>query len=235
MSLAQCRIGRARGLARRWPHQPGPVTSQPRGREVAGLASTAGTVVSTVVSTAAGGAVGTAAGDPGKSVGSVLRHLPASRAGRLAGAVRRPRGASLNWSLRRYVRASPPRVWLIRQRTAAGGPTFRGDPRRARGGRPGATGNPGWPAPGRAVAGGSRPPGRGSRRAIWRSLQASWRSLNGNGQMEHSTQVAAGLRGDVRPGEAIAPRDSAGPPDLGLTTFGDEVNLKSNIFGFVMT
>ena len=231
MSLAQCRIARARGLARRCPQRPGPATSRPRGREVAGLASAAGTAVGIVL----GSAAGTAAGDPGKAVGSVLRHLPACRAGLVAGAVRGPRGASLNWSLRRYVRASPPRVWLIRQRTAAGGPTFRSDPRRARGGRPGVTGNPGWPAPGMAVAGGSRPAVRGSRRAIWRSLQASWRSLQGNGQMEHSTQVAVGLRGDVRPGEAIAPRDSAGPPDLGLTTFGDEVNLKSNIFGFVMT
>lgn len=179
--------------------------------------------------------IGRVAGDPGRAAGGppwllrggLPRLLPGGCVPRVAGVARRPPGASLNWSLRRYVRASPPRVWLIRQPAEAGGPAFRGHPGRARSSRPGATGNPGWPAPATA-AGGSRPPGRGPRRGIWRSPQR-------NGQMEHSAQVAVGLRGDVRPGETIALRDSAWPPDLGLTTPCDEVNLESNIFGFVIT
>jgi hypothetical protein len=56
-----------------------------------------------------------------------------------------------------------------------------------------------------------------------------------NGQMEHSTQVAAGLRRGVRRGAAIATREEAGLWDQVLTTFGNESCIQSNIFGFVMT
>jgi hypothetical protein len=53
--------------------------------------------------------------------------------------------------------------------------------------------------------------------------------------MEHFTQVATGLRGDVRRGAALAPRERVGAGDLVSATFRSRATLESNIFGFVTT
>lgn len=112
-----------------------------------------------------------------------------------------PPGA-LNWSLRRYVRPSSLRVWLMRRAAGAGCAN-------ALAGESGPLCDVGRQAarPARRVrccrapaVGGSRPgsdalPGRVSR----------------NRQTEHSVQVAASLRGGVRLGSAITLREHLGP------------------------
>lgn len=72
--------------------------------------------------------------------------------------------------------------------------------------------------------GGSRPAGHGRRRGGER-----------NGQIEHFSQIATGLRKGVRRGAAITPRERDNVRDLLLTTLGSESCVQSSIFGFVMT
>jgi hypothetical protein len=138
----------------------------------------------------------------------------------------RPRRA-LNWSLRRYVLASSLSVWLRRQplgAAGASGPANRGGPRCASGRRTGAALEAGPLASGERVNGVSRPAAHALRYRIHR-----------NRQMEHLTQVAASLRGGVRRGSAITPREHAGARDLLSTTLSSKTCVQSNIFGFVMT
>ena len=157
-------------------------------------------------------------GDGWPRAGILLPSFRRGRAGTLgpggdAPAKCRPRGLvfpslreSLNWSLRRYVLASSLRVWLRRQVPGAGG---NGLLRVA--GR------------GTGTAGGARSPGP-TERANGVSLSGGrvlrYRKYR-NRQMEHLTQLAASLRGGVRRGTAITPRERAGAQDLVSTTFGD--------------
>jgi len=76
----------------------------------------------------------------------------------------------------------------------------------------------------RQGGGGSRPTGRGCSR---RRQQ--------NGQIEHFSQVAKGLRKGMRRGAAITPRERAVVRDLRLTTLGNGSCVQSSIFGFLMT
>lgn len=134
---------------------------------------------------------------------------------------------ALNWSLRRYVLASSLSVWLRRQppeAAGASGPANRGGPRCAPGRRTGAAREAGSLASGERVNGVSRPAAHALRYRIHR-----------NRQMEHLTQVAASLRGGVRRGSAITPREHAGARDLLLTTLSSKTCVQSNIFRFVMT
>jgi hypothetical protein len=123
-------------------------------------------------------------------------------------------GESLNWTLRRYVRASSLRVWLRRQVREAGGapvPAGRDGPLRAVGGRAGTAGETCSPAPG------ERPDGV----SLCRDHALRYR-IHRNRQMEHLTQVAASLRGGVRRGAAITPRERAAARDLASTTLSDK-------------
>jgi hypothetical protein len=153
--------------------------------------------------------------------------------GRRAVACARRLGKSLNWSLRRYVQASSLRVWLMRRMPGTGsGPSSADAPASAAvGGR--LSGAAGWrpaaDAGARQVASAGRWSGR--RRD---DLALPYRRHR-NGQMEHFTQVATGLRGDIRRGAALAPRERAGAGDLVLTTFRIRETPESNIFGFVAT
>ena len=141
----------------------------------------------------------------------------ASGAGGAGPGERRPRGRnslfrgkSLNWTLRRYVRASSLRVWLRRQVPEAGGapvPAGRRGPLRVASGQAGTASGGRSPAPGERLHGVS--PGRD------RVLRYG---IHRNRQMEHLTQAVAGLRGGVRRGAAITPRERATAPDLLLTT-----------------
>jgi hypothetical protein len=153
-----------------------------------------------------------------------LRHGPAAGGGGRGGAASgksRPRchvslsrGKSLNWTLRRYVRASSLRVWLRRQTPEAGGapvPAGRGDPLRVAGRRTGTVRETCSPAPAERPLGGSLSRDRMLRYGICR-----------NRQMEHLTQVAASLRGGVRRGAAITARERAAARDLALTTLSDK-------------
>jgi len=56
-----------------------------------------------------------------------------------------------------------------------------------------------------------------------------------NGQIEHLSQIATGLRKGMRRGAAITPRERADAQDLLLTTLSSEPCVQSSIFGFVMT
>jgi hypothetical protein len=166
--------------------------------------------------------------------------LPGSRRGAAAGhcrcahGKRRPRGrvplslrGSLNWSLRRYVRASSLRVWLRRHAPEAGAASVPSGrigllrPARLRAGTAGQTRSP---ASVKRANGVSRP-----------SAHALRYRTHRNRQMEHFTQVAASLRGGVRRGTAITTRERADVGDLVLTTFSSRVCVQSNIFKFVMT
>jgi hypothetical protein len=143
-------------------------------------------------------------------------------------AARTDLGESLNWSLRRYVRASSLRVWLVRHGRATGGAADRHGRLREAGGRPG--GRPGG-------AGASRPPAP-RERAVSRPRPAGTaprKPLYRNGQMEHYAQLVAGLRGGVRCAAGIAPRENANPRDQVLATLGSKTDVQSNIFGFVTT
>ena len=134
---------------------------------------------------------------------------------------------SLNWTLRRYVRALSLRVWLRRQAPGTGGTPVRAGRDsllRAAARRAGRAGEAGSPAPVERVNGVSLSLDRALRYRIHR-----------NRQMEHMTQVAASLRGGVRRGAAITPRERAVALDLVLTTLSNRTCVRSNIFGFVMT
>jgi len=133
----------------------------------------------------------------------------------------------LNWSLRRYVPASSLRVWLRRRARGIGDAT-------APGGRGGPFRALGWPA---EAAGYIRPRlvrerADGVSRAGGRAL--GYRASR-NRQMEHSVKAAVSLRGGVRRGSAITPRECADVEDLVLTTLSSKTSVESNIFGFVMT
>jgi hypothetical protein len=124
-----------------------------------------------------------------------------------------PQG-SLNWSLRRYVRSSSLRVWLRRRARGIGDAT-------ARGGRGGPFRALGWPA---EATGYSHPPllgewADGVSRVGARAL--GYRASR-NRQMEHSVKAAVSLRGGVRRGWAITPRECAGAEDLVLATLGSK-------------
>jgi hypothetical protein len=165
-----------------------------------------------------------------------FRHGPAARVAGPGGAPGegRPRGRnfphvreSLNWTLRRYVRALSLRVSLRRQAPGTGGtpvPAGRDRLRRAAAQRAGAAGEAGSPVPAERVIGVSLSTDHALRYRIHR-----------NRQMEHLTQVAASLRGGVRRGAAITPREHTVPQDLLSTTLSYKTCVQSNIFGFVMT
>jgi hypothetical protein len=158
-----------------------------------------------------------------------FRYRPELRYGTAAGGTggagpgeRRPRGRdslfpgkSLNWTLRRYVPASSLRVWLRRQVPGAGGapvPAGRGAPLRVASGQAGTASGGHSPAPGERLHGVSLSRDRVLRYRIHR-----------NRQMEHLTQAAASLRGGVRRGAAITPRERAPAPDLVLTTISNKI------------
>ena len=121
---------------------------------------------------------------------------------------------SLNWTLRRYVRALSLRVWLRRQAPGTGGtpvPAGRDSLSRAVAGRAVAAGEAGSTAPAERVGGVSLSSDHALRYRIHR-----------NRQMEHLTQVAASLRGGVRRGAAITPRERVAARDPALTTLSDK-------------
>ena len=146
----------------------------------------------------------------------------ASGAGGAGPGKRRPRGRhslfpgkSLNWTLRRYVRASSLRVWLRRQVPEAGGapaPAGRGDPLRVASGQAGTASGGRSPAPGERLHGVSLRRDRVLRYGIHR-----------NRQMGHLIQAVARLRGGVRRGAAITPRERAAALDLLLTTSSNKI------------
>jgi hypothetical protein len=153
---------------------------------------------------------------PGCSRGTAAGHC------RGAHEKRRPQGrvplslrGSLNWSLRRYVRASSLRVWLRRHAPGAGAasvPSGRIGLLRAAGLWAGKAGQARSPASVKRANGVSRP-----------SAHALRYRTHRNRQMEHFTQVAASLRGGVRRGTAITTRERADVRDLVLTTFSSRV------------
>jgi hypothetical protein len=124
---------------------------------------------------------------------------------------------SLNWTLRRYVRALSLRVWLRRQAPGTGGtpvPAGRDSLLRAAARRAGAAGESG-----------SKAPVEGTR-GVSLSLAHSLRyRIHRNRQMEHLTQVAGSLRGGVRRGAAITPRERAAHWDLVLTTLSNKMTV----------
>jgi len=124
-------------------------------------------------------------------------------------------GKSLNWTLRRYVRASSLRVWLRRQAPGAGGapvPAGRDGPLRTASRQAGTAREARCPALGERLHGVSLSRDHLLRYRIYR-----------NRQMEHLTQAAASLRGGVRRGAAITPRERAAAQDLVLTTLSDKM------------
>jgi hypothetical protein len=180
---------------------------------------------------ATGIATATATTSPGRRPG---RH-PGGPSGGQPGP---PPGKSLNWSLRRYVRASSLRVWLMRRMLEARGvPGPAARPAGAiagrnglhghcdaRGSRPAAAGKTHPPAPGERVCGGLRCRRRSSRRNPCQ-----------NGQKEYSTLMAGGLRGGIQRSAAIASRERARALDLQLATLCNSSCVQSNTFKFVMT
>jgi hypothetical protein len=123
----------------------------------------------------------------------------------------------LNWSLRRYVRASSLRVWLRRRARGIGDAT-------APGGRGGPFCALGWLA---EAAGYIRPPlvrerADGVSRVGGRAL--GYRASR-NRQMEHSVKAAVSLRGGVRRGSAITPRECADVEDLVLATLSSKASV----------
>jgi hypothetical protein len=137
------------------------------------------------------------------------------------------RSKSLNWTLRRYVRASSLRVWLRRHASESGGAAVPADRNGALRVAVRRT----------AAAGDVRPSARGAPPhgvSLPRDHLLRYR-IHRNRQMGHLTQVAESVRGGVRRGAAITPRECTGAPDLVLTTLSDAMNVQSNIFGFVMT
>jgi hypothetical protein len=124
---------------------------------------------------------------------------------------------SLNWTLRRYVRALSLRVWLRRQAPGTGGtpvPAGRDSLLRAAPRRAGTAAESGSPAPVERVNG------------VSLSLDHALRyRIHRNRQMEHLTQVAGSLRGGVRRGAAITPRERAAALDLVLTTLSNRTSV----------
>jgi hypothetical protein len=137
------------------------------------------------------------------------------------------RSKSLNWTLRRYVRASSLRVWLRRHASESGGAAVPAD-------RNGALR---VAVQRTATAGDVRLSARGDRRTACRcpGITCCGTVSIENRQIGHLAQVAESVRGGVRRGAAITPRECTGVPDLVLTTLSDAMNVQSNIFGFVMT
>jgi hypothetical protein len=126
-------------------------------------------------------------------------------------------GKSLNWTLRRYVRASSLRVWLRRHAPETGGATVPA-------GRNGAL----RVAVRRtATAGDVRAPARGDPPhgvSLSRAHLLRYR-IHRNRQMGHLTQVAESVRGGVRRDAAITPRECTGAPDLVLTTLSNKTHV----------
>ena len=138
---------------------------------------------------------GAAAGGAGHGDGGSAERRPAGRA---FPSVRE----SLNWTLRRYVRALSLRVSLRRQAPGTGG----------------------TPVP----AGRERLRRAAAQRVIGVSLSTDHAlryRIHRNRQMEHLTQVAASLRGGVRRGAAITPRERAASQDLVLTTLSNKMTV----------
>jgi hypothetical protein len=128
-----------------------------------------------------------------------------------------PVRGSLNWTLRRYVRASSLRVWLRRQAPGTGGtpvPAGRDSLSRAAARRTAAAGEAGSSASAERASGVSLSFDRALRYRIHR-----------NRQMEHLTQVAVSLRGGVRRDAAITARERAAVRDLVLTTLSSKTSV----------
>ena len=153
---------------------------------------------------------GAAAGGAGHGDGGSAERRPAGRA---FPSVRE----SLNWTLRRYVRSLSLRVWLRRQAPGTGGtpvPAGRDSLLRAAARRAGAAAEPGSKA---SVEG-----AHGVSLSLDHSLRYRIHRIR---QIEHLTQVAASLRGGVRRGAAITPRERAAPQDLVLTTLSNKMTV----------
>ena len=125
------------------------------------------------------------------------------------------RAKSLNWTLRRYVRASSLRVWLRRHAPETGGATVPADRNGALRVAVRRT----------ATAGDVRPSARGDQPhgvSLSRDHLLRYR-IHRNRQMGHLTQVAESVRGGVRRGAAITPRECTGALDLVLTTLSNKM------------
>jgi len=136
--------------------------------------------------------------------GAARRARPVPSRRRPGGRVPVLRSRGPNWTLRRYIRASPPRVWLRRQAPEAGGPSV-----------------PAGPVVVGPVVARTAPPGERARGVSLSSGHALRYGVHRNRQMEHFTQVAEGLRGGVRRGAAITRRERGVAPDQGLATLSD--------------
>jgi hypothetical protein len=114
-----------------------------------------------------------------------------------------------------------------------------GGPATAGAGTAPAVGRDGCPRAGGRRAGAAGEPSRRLRRhgggGVRPTTHGHPRPEQQNGQIEHFSEVAAGLRKGVRRGAAITPRERADARDLLLTTLGSEPCVLSSIFGFVMT
>jgi hypothetical protein len=154
---------------------------------------------------------------------AVRRGRPAPARRRLGGRVSLLRWKCLNWTLRRYVRASSLRVWLRRQAPEAGGAPVPagGNGPRCVGGRLGAV-LAGAVLADTVLAGSSAPAGRPRGVALPTGHTLRY-GIHRNRQMEHLTQVAEGLRGGVRRGAAITTRERGAARDLVLATLSDRV------------
>jgi hypothetical protein len=127
------------------------------------------------------------------------------------------RAKSLNWTLRRSVRASSLRVWLRRHAPETGGATVPADRNgalRVAGRRTAAAGDV------RSSARGDPPHGV----SLSRDHLLRYR-IHRIRQMGHLTQVAGSVRGGVRRGGAITTRECTGAPDLVLTTLSNETRV----------
>jgi hypothetical protein len=127
------------------------------------------------------------------------------------------RGKSLNWTLRRYVQSSSLRVWLRRHAPESGGatvPTDRNGALRVAVRRT-------------ATAGEARCRHAAIRRPACRcpGITCCGTVSKENRQMGHLTQVAISVRGGVRRGAAITPRECTGALDLVLTTLSNRMNV----------
>lgn len=126
-------------------------------------------------------------------------------------------GKSLNWTLRRYVRSSSLRVWLRRHAPETGGATAPAD-------RNGVL----RVAVRRTETAGDvrSSPRVGPPHGVSLSRNHLLRyRIHGNRQMGHLTQVAESVRGGVRCGAAITPRECGGPLDLVLTTLSNKMRV----------
>jgi hypothetical protein len=146
---------------------------------------------------------------------------------------------SLNWTLRRYVRALSLSVWLRRQAPEAACAAARAPVPAGRAAlfRVAATRVAAVVAARTATAGETSAPAPAERvDGVSLSMDHALRyRIHRTRQMEHLAQVAASLRGGVRRGSAITPRERSAPWDLGLATLGSKTCVESNIFRFVMT